>query len=270
MQFGDTHKKVQAMCSNVADAVKSGFYVKSRKVRMKLTPEQLADLKIKAKFHRCHQYGHWQSEHNDDGTLKSGVKSNKTRADTNLGTKKLMAFKMVQLGPSTDTRDELVGPLLDDGVPYSGIGHSELLILHPFIAFKYNSSFDPLPDEIESRPYCQHGSGENSSESRKLLGSVMISTLTGTSVPINIRYLIIEGSSQWVIGRNVTKHCNIIHIGGNRLEFPRLDELFQTIALTVHDLHSYIPWIRFTKSANSKFGESSSVIICATDQLDYS
>ena len=41
----------------------------------KLTPAQLKNLKLRSKCRQCHQYGHWSTDHNPDGTLKAGTPS---------------------------------------------------------------------------------------------------------------------------------------------------------------------------------------------------
>lgn len=50
---------------------------------------------------------------------------------------------------------------------------------------------------------------------RKIIGSVHIDVKADTGNLLSIRHLIIEGSSGLVIGRNITRPCDIKHIGGN-------------------------------------------------------
>ncbi len=53
-----------------------------------------------------------------------------------------------------------------------------------------------------------------------MLGSVFISACLSDGSNINIRHIVIEGSSQWVVGRNVTSKCDIVHSNGNYLNLP--------------------------------------------------
>eukprot|EP00171_Calliarthron_tuberculosum_P000101 IDg101t1 len=77
--------------------------------------------------------------------------------------------------------------------------------------------------------------------------------MTEQEKPVRVRHLIIQGSSQWVIGRNVTKHCNIIHINGNKLQLPVKDDQDEnlTIELADHDMHCFVPLFTFGVCANS-------------------
>ena len=77
----------------------------------------------------------------------------------------------------------------------------------------------------------------HSSDSRHMLGSVIVSSFLDDGTVINIKHILIEGSAQWEIGRNVTAKCHIIHIKGNYLKLPNNIEF----SLENVDLHSYIP-----------------------------
>ena len=78
------------------------------------------------------------------------------------------------------------------------------------------------------------------------MGSVMLTILSDRGTPVNIRHLIIKGSSSWVIGRNVTRLTDIIYINGNCSQFnvPETGES-NTIQLNDHDFHNYILKERF-------------------------
>lgn len=223
-------------------------FPRGRKKR-NLTPEQLADLKSKSICRECHKKGHWASDHNEDGTLKPGVKSEPA---TISGTpkrvpKKSMTFNMVNISDSCIAlSNDFVGPLLDDGAPYSGLGVEEFKVLQELIMPNWDGSYDKLPKEIQDRPYWQYGTGNHSSDKRKIIGSIMLTAKTETG-QIMIRHLVIEGSSQWILGRNVTKKCNIVHIGGNFLELPDQSR----IPITNKDFHSYISGKLFFSKENT-------------------
>ncbi len=82
---------------------------------------------------------------------------------------------------------------------------------------------------------------------------------------VNIRHLVIEGSSQWVIGPNVTKMCDILHIGKNVLQLPAYENSAQaTITLVDHDMHSYVPVQVLKKSRNPLQDSDKTILFCAT------
>jgi len=223
--------------------------------RRTLNASQLADLKNKSTCHKCKKMGHWKSDHNRDGSLKPGVKSfDQPSSDTRIESSRsnrTVTFNMCHITNHQelfDIEDNFVGPLLDDGAPYSGIGMSELQVLAHIVLPDWNNKLDPLPSTIASRPYWQYGTGEHSSDARKILGSVMLQACDDYGDKINIRHLVIDGSSQWVIGRNVTKHCDIQHIGGQFLNFPNGSK----ISLIERDMHSYIKYENFSTANSSK------------------
>ncbi len=45
-----------------------------------------------------------------------------------------------------------VGPLLDDGAPYSGIGLLDFKLIQPFMLPDWSGAYDPLPDFVKNRP----------------------------------------------------------------------------------------------------------------------
>lgn len=59
--------------------------------------------------------------------------------------------------------------------------------------------------------------------------------------------MVIKGSSQWIVGRNVTKHCKITRCNGNNLELPALSDSGQKMLISIvdYDLHSYVPLSAF-------------------------
>ena len=109
-----------------------------------------------------------------DGSLKPGVKSfdkpqvDKSQIDASNGNQSaILDFHMAQLGCDGQLSSP-IGPLLDDGAPYSGIGVSELQD-HPEILSAQTGmdslmSFQKL---IRHRPFWQYGSGSHSSKIAK-------------------------------------------------------------------------------------------------------
>ena len=241
------------------------------RVKTRLSPDQLRDLKGKSQCRQCHKYGHWQGDHNDDGSIKNGLRSTDVPAGSERDVKddrhprQHFTFGMVQMTPVTvsEINERYVGPLLDDGAPYSGIGLHEFTVLQPMLLPKWNGKCDAIPYEFNDFPYWQYGSGSRSSEKRKLLGSININLTSDQHNLISIRHLIIDGSSQWLIGRNVTKHCNIVHINENKLVLPDQNDY-----VTLQDVHyhTHIPYqsfITISKHDNTVTNK----LFCATAEI---
>jgi len=214
----------------------------------KMTPAELQARKNTSKCKKCNKFGHWYKDHSPDGSLKPGVKSYDTpQIGTNpagsTGNQKStpnsngkVSFNMVNLSQKSFELHNPIGPLLDDGAPYSGIGLEEFKLLQSIVYPSWNGKFDGLPDTVKHRPFWQYGVGSHSSKSRRIIGSVMLTAITGRGNEIEIRHLVIEGSSQWIIGRNVTQLCNIVRIGKNMLELPNNSG---SISLKNYDLHYF-------------------------------
>ena len=105
--------------------------------------------------------------------------------------------------------DGAPGPMVDDGAPYSGMGLKEFRVLAEYIMPTWDGKLQPIPEPIADRPFWQYGKGQHASARRPILGSVMLSITSEEGTVINIRHLRIDGSSQWLIGRNVTTKANI-------------------------------------------------------------
>lgn len=220
--------------------------VPSRKSRSRrrLSPEELADLKSKSTCRKCGAKDHWEVDHGSDGTFVPKKQHNgdeKTTGPVKMG--KTVSFNMVRIFGQTEAFEDLPGPLLDDAAPYSDLGEKEFRMLAPYLLPAWNELYEPLPPDLADFPYCQYGSGEHASAARKMLGSVVLSATTNQGTIVNIRHLVIEGSSQWVVGRNVSRHCNIDHIYRNALILPASLESY--ISLVDHGFHSYIPFEAF-------------------------
>ena len=72
----------------------------------------------------------------------------------------------------------------------------------------------------------------------------MVSARLNDGTSIKIRHVVIEGSSQWLIGRNLTAKCDIVHSSGNYL---RLSD-HKNIPLKNVDMHFYVPTQIFLKN----------------------
>lgn len=106
--------------------------------------------------------------------------------------------------------------------------------MRPVLLPKWDGALDPIPDSLASRPFWQYGVGAHASQAKPILGSILLDATSDDGVTVKIRHLVIEGSSQWIIGRNVTTHCDIIHSRGDYLQLKSGSR----ISLCDHDLHS--------------------------------
>lgn len=102
----------------------------------------------------------------------------------------------------------ICGPLLENGASYCAIGHTELCQLSPQILPGRLRELDPIPDELAACRKWQYGIGEHSSLTRDMLGFVILTMKVPDRRSVEIRYLVLDGSSQWVIVDNVTSHGN--------------------------------------------------------------
>ena len=272
---GDMPSSPSVLNANSSSATTGGHDNRRKKGKKTLNPEQLADLKSKTRCHTCRKKGHWSSEHNADGSLKPGAvvieDTPATETPASDTRRRSVTFNMVNMHrPDEKLLNNFIGPLLDDGAPYSGMGFDDFKILQSLILPDCNGKLEPLPDSIADRPYWQYGAGKHASAPRKILGSVLLSIMSDGDHAVYIRHLIISGTSQWVVGRNVTRACDIRHIGANKLVLPDTSgtSACDSISIVDHDLHSYLPYSRFLPPyVSASLISTKSHIFCATAQL---
>lgn len=101
--------------------------------------------------------------------------------------------------------EENLGPLLDYGAPYSAIGLVELRILLSEMCLSFPESFGPFPHCLKGFTKFQYGKDAHSSKSRKTLGSIVLTATSDTGNEMIIRHIIIDDSSQWIIGKMLPK-----------------------------------------------------------------
>ena len=239
--------------------------------KQKLTPEQLADLKRKSRCNRCKQLGHWATEGSKcpkspeySAQKPTGSSSRSGKVDkpvvSSTGTLHFQMADVREFGES-----DVPGPLVDNAAPYCALGIVELKALSPQILPDWNGKLDVIRKALNDCAFWQYGSGKQASPKRRILGSVLLSAKPDLVTPIQIRHLVLEGSSSWVIGRNVTRVCNIIHIGSNRLEFLDSNGTWEKITMADVGDHSYLDASRFMRNNLSIDGDSSErSLICLT------
>lgn len=147
-------------------------------------------------------------------------------------------------GESTSFTDNPeLGPLLDDGAPFSSIGEIELRTISSTLIYP-QPPIEENPVELKGYDMWQYGSGAHKSPEKIILGSVEIFVRTKKKSVVSIRDLVIQGSSTWVVGRNVTRKCTIEHIIANELCLPS-SPTNDTIPMVDDNFHSYIAKDRF-------------------------
>ena len=77
---------------------------------------------------------------------------------------------------------------------------------------------------------------------------------------VKIRHIVVEGSSQWLIERNVTTKSDIIHTNRNYLELS----IHSTFALENIEKHSYAPSYIFLDRKISNCSTFDAKLLCAT------
>lgn len=214
----------------------------------------------------CGKNGHWKRNHNSDGSLPPHIKTfdepiNGSRHDApgaapkrlqdgnGNGKKITVSFNMatfVGSSANTTSSDEL-GPLVDDGAPYSEIVLVELNLFVDHLPS--NPILETIPESLKEHTHCQYGTGRHASPARRILESIVLTAESDNRNPVRITHLLLDGSSQWVIGRNVTRKANIEHINRNALVFMIGDHR-DYISLVYHNFLSYITMDRFHSSGN--------------------
>ena len=180
--------------------------------KKRLTPDELSDLKSNSTCRVCNEKGHW-STNVDKCKLAQSTQSRPGNPPSGRGSKPEISpvsphgtikFNMAVLSPN-DTISYMPGLLVDDGAPYGGIRIVELRTLAPDLLPAWDGKLQPLPGKCRCTPSWQYGSGGHASPKRRILGSIVLSVLSYQNVPVEIRHLVMKGSSQWFISRNVTR-----------------------------------------------------------------
>lgn len=146
--------------------------------------------------------------------------------------------------PSSRTSEKLIGPTVDNGAPYSAIGYFELCLLASDIIPDWDGTLDAPPSSFVNKRKWQYGVGMHSSESRHILGAITL-TAKFDCATIKICHLVSGGSSQLVIGRNVTSRGNILHMNNNCLQISGSENRLIRLSFLKYDMHSHLAKISF-------------------------
>ena len=109
----------------------------------------------------------------------------------------------------------------------------ELKLLSPILRTNWNGALEALPESLSSYSFWQYSTDNHASSARRMLGSIFIYASLSDGSITNIRHVVIEGSSQWVVGRNVNFKCEIVHSNGNYLKLPN------NLRIPIEDVHMH-------------------------------
>ena len=268
------------LSQNQSSSQSGSTYSKKKRT---MNPEQLRKYKLRCRCNTCGKFGHFHSDHNADGTIKDGLPSNDNPPNASNNSNNInrngnggavLNFGMANLTPKSTTSlssfsnvPSQLGPMVDSGAPYSAIGVPELCVLWSSLGRQHITEYDPIPSAISHYAFWQYGSGAHSSAPRRILGSVVLTCYTDSKRPICIRHLVIEGSSQWLIGRNVTSHCNQLRINDNRIQLPKFDHHQDYLSIVESDTHDYIALDRFVQQDSSSTTSARSVVSLAGNSV---
>lgn len=98
-----------------------------------------------------------------------------------------------------------IGPLLNDGAPYSPIGIVELKLLLDEMNLPFPDVLDLKLAVLQDFTKLQYGNADHSSQARNIIGLIVLTMHSDRGCPVDITHIVLEGSSQWIVGKNVTK-----------------------------------------------------------------
>ena len=146
------------------------------------------------------------------------------------------------------------------GAPYSTIGVIELNFLAEQLNVKTFLEMGPVPSALNGHGHWRYGTGQHSSPIRKFLGSIVLNATADSGRTVEITHWLLESSSQWVIGRKVTRKANLEHIGTNAIMFF-VHGNSESISLTDHAFLTYIKLKSFVNSPDESYSNCSNVNI---------
>lgn len=144
------------------------------------------------------------------------------------------------------------GPLPNDGAPCAVMGVVKLCFLSGLTNIDV-SRLESKPKEISNYKWWPYSQWDHASTRHRILRSVNFTVLPIRPLwPIQISHLVVEGLSQWVIGRNLTSKSDIMHYSSRRVLLPPLDGVRDSISSINDGLHSfiYLTWFLAFASAS--------------------
>lgn len=113
--------------------------------------------------------------------------------------------------------------------------------MSPDILSDGTGELEPLPHLFVDGPFWKYRIGALSSEPRRMIGSENIVARSENGIFLRILHLFLDGSSQWMLGRNATSRANIIQLDENVIALLGPDKVRLRIKLIDHDYHLWFP-----------------------------
>lgn len=140
--------------------------------------------------------------------------------------------------------------------------------LHPTHIPSWYGIFDPLLESLANRTFWYYGTGENSRPIRPNIGSVFPSATTDSDHPLQIRHLVLQGSSQWATGRNVTSNSDIQYAEQIALRMRTGGGQYDLLTLSIYDLHCFVTRRDFDQQSEFTTALSAVICSCSAGQVD--
>lgn len=119
------------------------------------------------------------------------------------------------------------------------------------VAYPWLGWFHRCPHRInDNGSVWKHGTGENASDNRLIIGSMFLSATTENGHALYISSLVLEGSSQGVIGRKVCAKFNIFYDQCNSLFMPFTDRKHYFTLFSSPDMYCLLPRCSFDQRAS--------------------
>lgn len=93
------------------------------------------------------------------------------------------------------------GPRVDTGAPYSSIGLFEFQERAPRVLPRHDGTLELMPGSLIDCRYWNYETVGHSSTPREIIGFVILTANASYGSSVNIRHLVLGGSSEWVIGK---------------------------------------------------------------------
>lgn len=103
----------------------------------------------------------------------------------------------------------------------------------------------PLPATVADSPFCQYGYDGHASDVRKIIDSIILNAVTGDGAVASITHLVLDGTSKWVIGRNVTGLGDVRNLNESCHVIPDGFRSTQSLATIEQDMLQYLSMSTF-------------------------
>lgn len=137
-------------------------------------------------------------------------------------------------------------PHIDPFESYSATGKMELDLLKPCLIAQ-SSLLVSEPPMFCLYQCGKYGSGSHADGACWVLGSVRILACTDAESVTSKRHLVIQGSSEWLIVRSLTRRCDLRHISCPAIHLPTLTPA-DCISMINFENHTHLELCRFFKS----------------------